>query len=194
MTDSSGEGLTELLVRAQGGDKEAVSEIAARVHGHLYRLAAQFFDGEPTGHTLQPTALINEAWIDLIGKDGGLRADNIANRGQFYALAATAMRHILVDYARARRADRRGGDRDRVMLNDHHGSPQRQPVDVLSLHEALGELERERPRAAKVIELRYFGGATIPDTAAALQISEESVKNDSRYAKSWLKRRMKHDV
>jgi RNA polymerase sigma factor (TIGR02999 family) len=179
-------GLTRLLNRMQQGDRRAAEEAAALVYGELHRIAAGQMRRERPGHTLQTTALVNEAYVRLVGS-GSLE---IQNRGHFFAVASQQMRRILVDHARASHAQRRGGGAAQVDLDKVQLGGGEQKIDVLMLDEALQELERIDPRAAQVIELRYFGGYTDKEVVEALGVSLATVRRDWEFARSWLFDRM----
>lgn len=180
--------VTRLLSRWRDGDEAALEELLPAVYSELRKLAASQFRVERTGHTLQPTALVHEAYLRLVRQDPG----RIDNRTHFYALAAKAMRQILVDHARGRAADKRPGSRERITLAEdlHTSSADDQTVDVLALHDALDDLAEFQPRAAKVVELRYFGGLTEPQTAEVLEVSRPTVTRDWAAAKLWLHDRL----
>ena len=180
---------TQLLSRASGGDDKAVSKLMPLVYDELRRLAASYIRREKPGQTLQATALVNEAYIRLISE----RAHNWQNRTHFLAIAALSMRQILVQRARRRRAAKRGGDPQRITLDEQllliEGSG-RGDVDVLALDAALERLAALDERQAKVVELRYFGGLTVEETAEALGISPATVKRHWTLARAWLKREL----
>lgn len=183
-------GLTELLSRARDGEKAASAAVAARVHDQLRRIAAAYFARERAEHTLQPTAIVNEAWARLLGTNGRLDVPDLDHRGQFFAIAARAMRRVLVEHARAHHTRKRGAGRVKLTIDVRDVVAAPQPTDVLAIHDALQRLEEHRPRAAQVVELRYFAGCTIEETADSLAVSPETVKNDWRFAKAWLKREL----
>jgi RNA polymerase sigma factor (TIGR02999 family) len=193
MSSDSGE-LTSLLARARDGDHAAASEVFTRLHGELRKIANRLFAGERQGNTLQPTAIVNEAWLKLMGRDGQLDVPDLNSRTQFCAVAARAMRQILVDHARGRAAAKRGGGQVKMSVDECDPVASPEQPEFVAIHEALERLEAIRPRAARVVELRYFGGSTIPETAVALGISPETVKNDWRFAKAWLKRELQDDA
>jgi len=156
------------------------------VYDTLRELAQWFFHAEPAGHTLQPTALVHEAYLRLA--DAELDLDD---RTRFHALAATVMRRVLVDSARARNADKRGGARLRVDL-DHTNPPATDlpGPDVLELDDALNALAREHQRSARVVALRFFGGLTVDAVASLLAVSPRTVELDWQYARAWLARHL----
>jgi RNA polymerase sigma factor (TIGR02999 family) len=179
-------GLTLLLNRMQRGDRAAGEEAAARIYGELHRIASREMRRERPGHTLQATALVNEAYLRLAAA-GSLE---IQSRGHFYAVASQQMRRILVDHARSAGAQRRGGGAVQMDLDAVQLGAEGRNVDLLSLDESLAELEKIEPRAAKVVELRYFGGHTDKEVVEALGVSLATVRRDWEFARSWLFRRM----
>jgi len=174
--------VTRLLRDWHLGDAAALQELVPLVHGELKRLARHYMQGERKGHLLQTTALINEAFIRLLD----LRKVDWANRDQFIAAAAQLMRRILVDFARKESAGKRGGRGERLSLSvDGLGADPRD-IDLLALDEALDDLAALDPRKTLVVELRFFGGLSVEETAAALSVSEETVMRDWRFARAWL--------
>lgn len=171
------------------GDKSAFDRLIPLVHAELHRLARRYMAGERDGHTLQTSALVNEAYLRLID----IRQVHWQNRAHFLAMAARTMRRILVDSARARGNQRRGGDVVKLSLDEALvvGSDRRD--DVVALDEALDSLHAVYPRQADVVELRFFGGLTLEETATALDISTDTVKRDWRFAKLWLLRELRGD-
>jgi RNA polymerase sigma factor (TIGR02999 family) len=185
----SGSSPTDLLAKAATGDDNAVSKLMPLVYDELRRLAAAYIRRERPGQTLQATALVNEAYIRLISE----RAQNWQNRTHFLAIAALSMRQILVQRARRRNAAKRGADPERIeldeqLLPDRSGGPG--DVDVLALDAALDRLAALDARQAKVVELRYFGGLTVEETAEALNISPATVKRHWTLARAWLRREL----
>ncbi len=156
------------------------------IYDELRRIAAGFLKHERPGHTLQPTALVNEAYMRLAGQ----HAVDWQNRAQLLGLAAKTMRRILVDHARARDAAKRGGPQTRVTLDEWHAVEPERDVEVLALDEALAELEALDPRLPRIIELRYFGGLTNPEVAEVLEISPATVDHERVTAVAWLRRRL----
>ncbi len=171
------------------GDRDASEKAVDLVYGELHRIAAGQMRREPRGHTLQTTALVHEAYIRLIGSD--TESLEIQNRGHFFAVASQQMRRILVDHARASQAQRRGGGAVEVGLDQVQLGSETQSIDVLLLDEALTELERLEPRAARVVELRYFGGYTDKEVVEALGVALATVRRDWEFARSWLFDRMR---
>lgn len=181
-SDPSGE-VTRLLARIGDGDDDGVYDrLMPLIYDELRGLAGGFLRHERADHTLQPTALVNEAFIRLAGqRDAGWES-----KGHFFAIAATAMRRILVDHARARGS--RGGDRKRPLLDSDVTAAEADDVDLVALDEAMTKLGRMDPRKVSVVELRYFVGLDIEQTATALGVSAPTVKREWRLARVWLKR------
>ncbi len=179
--------LTYLLNRMQAGDPAAAEEAVPLIYGELHRIAAREMRGERPGHLLQTTALIHEAYTRLVGSG----AMEIRNRDHFFAIASRQMRRILVDIARSENAQRHGGLAPKVSL-DHlqigveGHSASGQGINLLLLDDALQKLESIDPRAAKVVELRYFGGYTDKEVAEALGVGLSTVRRDWDFARSWL--------
>ncbi len=178
--------MTLLLNRMQEGDRAAAEQAASRIYGELHRIASREMRRERPGHTLQTTALIHEAFVRL-SASGSLE---IQSRGHFMAVASQQMRRILVDHARSAGAQRRGGGAVQIDLDAVQGGADGRSLDLLLLDESLAELESIDPRAAKVIELRYFGGYTDKEVVDALAVSLATVRRDWEFARSWLFRRM----
>jgi RNA polymerase sigma factor (TIGR02999 family) len=176
--------VTRLLDAAAAGDRRAAADLLPLVYDELRKLAAARMAAESPGHTLQPTALVHEAYLRLVGPADALRWDN---RGHFFAAAAEAMRRILVEAARRKGAEKHGGDRRRVELTD---VPAKSAVDgerLLALDAALTRLAAEDPVAARVVELRHFAGLSVEDAAAALGLSRATAYRHWTYARAWLK-------
>jgi RNA polymerase sigma factor (TIGR02999 family) len=178
--------LSHLLKRWSGGDREALEQLAPVVYAELHRMAARHMRKQPAGHTLQTTALIHEAYLRLVGQT----EKRWENRLHFFGVAAQAMRHILVDYARARKADKRGGETRAGSLEDAAIVSPPRAAEVIALDDALAELTRLSPRQGRVVELRYFGGLSLEETAEVLKVSEDTVTRDWRQAKAWLHREL----
>ena len=176
--------ITRWLERWKTGDERAFEELVPLVYRELRILALRQFQSESSHHTLQPTALVHEAYVKLIGQDPG----RVENRTHFFALAAKAMRQVLVDHSRRKAASKRAGDQLRVTLTGALDSSQGgdSPVDALDLHDALGRLAEIQPRAAQVVELRYFGGLTLEQTAEVLGVTSKTVTRDWTTARLWL--------
>jgi RNA polymerase sigma factor (TIGR02999 family) len=175
--------ITRLLDRWSQGDESAFKELIPLVYGELRRLAEHYLRGERTGHTLQPTALVHEAYLRL----SGLSEMRLNNRTHFYGAAAQAMRRILVDHARRRQADKRGAGLDVVPLDEASlEGPIDLRQDLVALEDALNALTALAPRQARVVELRYFGGLSVAETAAFLGVAPATVKRDWSFARAWL--------
>jgi RNA polymerase sigma factor (TIGR02999 family) len=178
--------VTDLLVAWSRGDRGALTALVPLVYDELRELARRFLGQERVGHTLQPTALVHEAYARLIDQD----RVHWQGRTHFFAVAAQAMRRVLVDHARKRHAARRGGPALRVTLADSLLPADRHDVDLIGLHEALTALGELDARHARIVELRYFGGLSIEETAEELSISLATVKRDWTLARAWLRREM----
>jgi RNA polymerase sigma factor (TIGR02999 family) len=178
--------LTALLDEARGGCEDARDRLFRAVYGELHRMAEALMAGERPGHTLQPSALVNEALIRMFHDDVLAKAPN---RRYLLAAAAQAMREVLVDHARRRGAAKRAGARRRVPLNEAIDVGQQEPLeplDILALHEALDRLTQLHERQALVVVLRYFAGLSIAEVAEVLEICTTTVENDWRIARAWL--------
>lgn len=176
--------LTSLIRRSRGGDAGASAQLVETVYGELREIARRFLRGERRDHTLQATALANEAWLRLAGSGEA----EFLDRDHFLGAAATAMRRILVNHAVSRRALKRGGDRERVTLFEAPGVLDERDEDIAALDEALVRLEAADPRKGRIVELSFFGG--LPDDAIArlLGVSTRTVEREWRFAKAWLRR------
>jgi RNA polymerase sigma-70 factor, ECF subfamily len=177
---SSTEDITELLAALRNGDFSAENRLAPLVYAELHQIAERFMRRERKDHTLQPTVLVNEAFMRLVRHDHKLQ-----NRKHFYAMAANVMRHLLVDYARQHRTHKRGGDLQRVDLDNLLLSSD-YSEKLLALDEALSRLSKWDPRQSRVVELRFFAGLTEEEIADVLGMSPRSVKRDWTHAKAWL--------
>jgi len=176
--------VTQLLADWSGGDSDALDRLIPLVQPELHRLAHHYMSREAIGHTLQTTALLNEAFLQLV--DDPKRSWQ--NRTHFVAAAAQLMRRIMVDHARERRALKRGGGALKVSLDDAALVTERRSEELLALDEALQELAALDPRKSQIVELRYFGGMTIEETATFLKMSHRSVEREWTMAKAWLYR------
>ena len=181
---SSQQEVTQLLKDWSGGDEGALGKLIPLVQPELHRLAHHYMSRERAGHTLQTTALLNEAYLQLI--DDPKR--NWQNRTHFMAAAAQLMRRIIVDYARERRSLKRGGGALKVSLDEAALVTEKQSEELLALDEALERLAVQDPRKSQIVELRYFGGLTVEETAEFLKLSHRTVKREWRMAKAWLYR------
>ena len=190
MTESSAKTVTRLLNQWQSGDAVAFEQLVPLVYAELRRMARRRMAHEGQDHTLQSTALVHEAFLRLVGQ----RQMSWQNRAQFFGIAAQLMRRILVDHARRRRRVKRGADAVHVSVDAltaplHARAPD--PVDVLTLEDALKRLEAIDPRQMKIVELRYFAGLSIEETSSALELSPATVKREWAMARAWLNRRMR---
>lgn len=180
--------VTQILNAIEPGDRHAGGQLLPLVYDELRRLAAQKLANETPGQTLQPTALVHEAYLRLVDADGGPAWDN---RGHFFAAAAEAMRRILVDNARRKRSLKHGGDLQRHDLDDVHPVAERPNDDLLALDEALSKLAAKDARKAELVKLRYFAGFTNEEAAKLLGISVASAERYWAYARAWLHREIK---
>ena len=181
--------ITQLLKAHSAGDAEALDALLPLVYDELRQMAHRRMQQERAGHTFSTTALVHEAYLELVDLD---RID-WEDRSHFFALAARVMRHVLVDYAVKRTAEKRGGDRDRVPLREKDVADAVNLNDVLAIHQALRRLEEIDERQVRVVECRFFGGLTIDETAEALDISPATVGRDWRVARAWLNRELTHE-
>ncbi|MGE0102239.1 MAG: sigma-70 family RNA polymerase sigma factor [Blastocatellales bacterium] len=187
MASTSGN-VTQLLMEWRNGDRQALDALIPIVYDELRAIARRYMNRERSGHTLQTAALINEAYLRLVDKQ------DIAwqNRTHFFAISARIMRNLLVDYARARQMEKRGGGAVQVSLNEAiAGSEPEMTVDMLSLDEALTRLAEFDERKARIVELRFFGGLSADETAEALDLSEITIKREWLKAKAWLFRELR---
>jgi RNA polymerase sigma factor (TIGR02999 family) len=175
---------TRLLSAIQNGDPGAASQLLPLVYDELRRLAAQKLALENPGQTLEPTALVHEAYLRLVGSEDP--SGKWEGRGHFFAAAAEAMRRILIERARRKRRRKRGGDRTRQALDPDQVAAPEVSEDLLALDEALTKLAASEPRVAQFVQLRYFGGLTIKQAAEVLAISTRTANTDWTYARSWL--------
>lgn len=175
--------LTQILNAAQAGDESAAQEAFSIIYQELRHLAASRMAFESPGHTLQATALVNEAWLRLAGPEGGWQ-----NRAHFFAAAGEAMRRILVDYARKRRSQKRGGGVEPEELEESTFVLTAPPDELLAVNDALDQFALEDSKAAELVKLRYFAGFTMEEAAASLEMSLRSAERLWTYARVWLKR------
>jgi RNA polymerase sigma factor (TIGR02999 family) len=178
--------VTALLRDWRRGDEAALDRLMPLVYDELRQLAGSYLRRERAGHTLQSTALVNEAYVRLVER----AAADWQSRAHFFGVAAQLMRQILVDYARTRRAAKRGSGEEKLALDEALDVPQRRPVDLLALDDALKDLERFDPRQSRIVELRYFAGLEIDETAEVLGLSAATVKREWSVAKAWLYRQL----
>jgi len=179
--------ITELLARWRAGDADALNELMPLVYAELRRIAQAFLRNRRPSESLQPTALVNEAYLKLFGNG----EPQFADRAHFLAVMARVMRQVLIDHARAASAEKRGGERERVdwdtVVQIEAGVGPRQPR-MLELDRAMGELETENPALARIVEMHYFGGMTAEEVGAVVDRSAHAVRHDLRLARAWLRR------
>jgi len=179
--------VTQLLADVGRGDAEAMAEVMPLLYGELHKLARHHLGRERSDHTLQATALVHEAYVRLAGQ----QRVHWQNRKHFFGIASRVMRRILVDYARSRHADKRGGFVNKVGLDDVVLSDER-ATELVALDEALSSLAVIDPQQSRIVELRFFGGLTIEETAQSIGVSPATVKRDLNVAKAWLHREMRN--
>ncbi len=177
--------ITKMLDRLDSGDSAAASELLPLVYEELRKLAAAKLNHERPDHTLQATALVHEAWLRIVGDEKEKRS-GWNSRGHFFGAAAEAMRRILIDHARAARALKRGGDRQRIELDTWNHPAADQPEKLLELDEALGKLEKQDAVKAELVKLRFFAGMTVQEAASTLDISTATAERYWAYARAWL--------
>ena len=187
MADVPRHDITHLLARWQDGDEAALEQLVPIVHEELRKVARRQMARERAGHTLEPTALVNEAYLRLVN----LKQMQWQNRAHFFAMGARLMRRILVDFARARGYQKRGGGAKQVSFTEALGVAQGQPTDVVALNDALEALAEVDERASRVVELRFFGGLSVEETAEVLNVSRETIRRDWKFAKMWLLRQLR---
>ena len=187
MQQTSKHEITEVLLRWNEGNKQALDELMPLVSRELRRLAASFLQGEEANHTLQPTALVNECYLRLVER----KEVDWRSRAHFFGFAARIMRRILVEHARARRSAKRGCGMHVVSLDEATTVAEKPDVDLLALDEALKDLARLDRRQSRIVELRFFGGLTIPETAEVLGVSEITVSREWTSARAWLTRELR---
>jgi len=186
MKSSRSSRVTQILEKFEPGDRHAGEKLFAEVYAELRALAARYLHGERKSHTLQPTALVHEVYLKLVGQTGV----DWQGRAHFLAFAAKAMRQILVDHARRHRAAKRGGDRHRIELDGNLVIKSNRNVDLLALEDALTKLTKLDPRQAQMIELRFFGGLSIAEVAQVMGKSKRSVEREWTMIRAWLRREL----
>ena len=182
MTIPSQHEVTRLLIRLTDGDGDVLGELLPLVYDELRRLAAGYLRRERPGHTLQPTALVHEAYLRMVDQS----QVHWQNRAHFLGVAAQMMRRILVDHARGQKAEKRGGDFQKLSLDENIDVSGERAADLVALDEALERLAEFDPQKARVVELRFFGGLSVEETAEVLGVSAPTVKRQWRMAKAWL--------
>ncbi len=186
MEDNGSREISLLLAEVGRGNEVALEQLMPLVYDELRRMARSYMRSQPSGHTFQTTELIHEAYVKLAKQDGPIWQ----NRAHFFGVAAQAMRHILVDYARSKRRDKRGGWQDRVTLADAMAVSNMKSDQIVALDDALMTLTSLDPRKGRVVELKFFGGLTIEEIAEVLKISTDTVKRDWRFSRTWLMREL----
>jgi RNA polymerase sigma factor (TIGR02999 family) len=182
MTEAQTHGLTQLLIDWSNGDQSAFDKLMPLIDEELRRLAHRYMSRERAGHTLQTTALVNEAFVRLVNR----KNVNWQNRAHFFGLAAQLMRTILVDHARSHACAKRGGGAFKLELDDALVVSQKKAAEVIALNDALNELVRLDPQQSRIVELRFFGGLTVEETAEVLHLSPATIKREWSTAKAWL--------
>jgi len=180
------ESVTQLLVKWGEGDASSLEKLMPLVYEELRRLANNYLRRERQNHTLQPTALVNEAYLKLVDQKNA----HWQNRAQFYGVAAQLMRRILVDHARQHHAEKRGSKQQRLSITSAQAIAQTPEVDVLAVHEALEELKQFDPQQERIVELRFFGGLSIDETAKVLGLGHATVERDWKMARAWLRQKL----
>jgi RNA polymerase sigma factor (TIGR02999 family) len=186
MAAASPQDITELLQAWSEGEQDALQKLTPLVYAELHRLAHHYMAGERTGHTLQSTALVNEAYLRLVDSS----RVRWQNRSHFFAVSAQLMRRILVDFARSRQYAKRGGKAPRLSLDEVVVIGE-ECAELAALDDALNALAALDPRKSQVVELRFFGGLSVEETAGVLKVSAETVMRDWRLAKVWLRRELR---
>jgi RNA polymerase sigma factor (TIGR02999 family) len=182
VTQSPPKDVTRLLIRLTEGDRAVLDDLLPLVYGELRRVAAGYLRRENSGHTLQPTALVNEAYIRLVDQT----QVRWQNRAHFLGVAAQMMRRILVDHARGRQAEKRGGDYQKLSLDENIDVSGDRSAELVALDEALDRLAELDPQKSRIVELRFFGGLSVEETAEVIGVSAPTVKRQWRMAKAWL--------
>ena len=186
MTEPETHDVTQLLIKWSNGDQAALDKLLPVVEHELRRLAHHYMRRERAGHTLQTTALVNEAFVRLVNR----KSVQWQNRAHFFGIAAQLMRTILVDHARSHACVKRGGGADKLELNDALVVSQDKAAEVIALDEALKQLELIDPQQSRIVELRFFGGLTVEETAEVLHVSPATIKREWSTAKAWLFREL----
>ena len=182
--------ITQILCQISGGNQQGAEQLLSLVYTELKRIAAQKMAGEAPGNTLQPTALVHEAWMRMVGEGGA----QFENRAHFFSAAAEAMRRILVDSARRKQAIRRGAGATHEELQEYHFVQNERPDELLAVDEALDLLAKEDPVAANLVKLRYFVGMTMNEAATTTGMSLRSAERTWTYARAWLRRQIQRQL
>ncbi|HEU0172635.1 MAG TPA: sigma-70 family RNA polymerase sigma factor [Blastocatellia bacterium] len=182
--------ITERLIAWGAGDRAALDHLLPIVYQELRRMAGHYLRQESPGHTLQPTALVHEAWLRLIDQT----RVNWRNRAQFFGVAAQMMRRILVDHAKTKHREKRGGDAVKLSLDEMINLSRERAADLIALDDALDALTRIDERKSRVVELRYFGGFSVEESAQILEVSPETVMRDWKIAKAWLYQQIRREA
>ena len=188
--ESSSAEITALLTRLSKGDKAAIERLMPLVYDELHRRATSQMRQERAGHTLQPTALVHEAFLKLVGQ----RAASFRNRAHFFAIASQLMRRILIDHARARLTTRRGGDQGELSLRYAADLRTNTPRGMIAVDDALDKLKALDPRQEQIVEMRFFGGLTVEETAEVLGVSTRTIEREWTLARAWLYMHLKENV
>lgn len=186
MSQQSPKDITQLLVSWNSGNRQALEDLTPLVYDELRRLAARYLRHERPDHTLQSTALVHEAYLRLVDQ----KQVQWQNRAHFFGVAAQMIRRILVDHARGRQAEKRGAGAVKLSLDEAIAIPERRDLDLIALDDSLNALSRLDPQQGRIVELRFFGGLSIEETAEVLKISPATVKREWTLAKAWLYRDM----
>jgi RNA polymerase sigma-70 factor (ECF subfamily) len=189
MEPQTGADVTGLLQAWRGGDRGALDNLIPLLERELHRIAKHYMAAQPPGHTLQTTALVNEAYLRLIDAQRVSWRDRL----HFLAVCSQIMRHVLVDHERARRAAKRGGGGQGIPLEEAWVASPEPGTDLIAIDEALSALAKVYPRKARVVELRFFGGLSVEETAAVLEVSQDTVMRDWSLARAWLARKLRQE-
>lgn len=190
MTQQHPEQTTELLSAISGGDREAADRLMSLLYDEFRRLAARYLHRERADITLQPTALVHEAFLRLVNQEDV----DWQGRSHFFAIGAQAMRRILVDHARRKQSEKHGGGRHRIELDDQMTISKKRDEDLLAIDDALDVLSQIDPRQAKIVELRFFGGLTVAEVAEVLGVSKRTVESEWTMVRAWLRRELSGDT
>jgi RNA polymerase sigma-70 factor, ECF subfamily len=188
MPDTDSHQITLLLIDWSSGDEFALEQLMPLVYEELRQMARGYMRRQAAGHTFQTTELIHEAYLKLARHED----QNWQNRAHFFGVAAQAMRHILVDYARSKQSQKRGGWQEKITLADNPAPAENKAKEIVALDDALNTLAALDERKARVVELKYFGGLTTEEIAEVLKLSTDTVKRDWKFARNWLLRELAH--